>query len=238
MDTTVSAPPSSAAGSAVPNRATSTCPPHASPARRAAPISSKVVVGEVFAGPPGQHHDVSHSCHSFTSARPRSSSMILSATSSGSPVSISACEVDSGTYIRRTNESVRAVERLDGRLGQPAGLHRLANFAHRCVPRGLPRGLQPDDRGHGHLQFGCAAAAELLADPHLVARRLDRDDNRGVRRAQVRGKRRRQLAVEVVGRLHAGDHQVGRVVPQIRGERGGPRVGVGWGVRRPSHRSA
>ena len=149
-----------------------------------------------------------------------------SATSSGLPVSISACPAFSG--------GEEAADLDPGAVAGPAGrdlldaarLLGLADTGDRGVAGRGPGRLHADHGRELDLEPGRLAAAELLADLDRVVLALDGDDHADVGPAQHRAEQRRQLAVEVVDRLHAGQHEVDLGAGEPLGQRGGPGVAV------------
>src|SRR5207302_1726332 len=99
-------------------------------------------------------------------------------------------------------------------LLDPAGLLRLADAGDRGVAGWLPGGLDADDRRDLDLQPGGLPAAELLAHLDRVVLALHADDNADVGPAEHGRHQRWELAVEVVDRLDAGQHQVDLLAAQ------------------------
>ena len=113
-----------------------------------------------------------------------------------------------------------------GHVLDAAGLLRLADAGDRGVAGWLPGRLYADHRRELDLQPGRLAAAELLADLDGVVLALDADDNADVGPPERGRQQRRQLAVEVVDRLHAGQDEVDLLAREPRRQRRRPGVAV------------
>ena len=130
-----------------------------------------------------------------------------SATSSGLPVSISAWPAFSGAKRRRTSIPAAAL-RAHRNFLDAARLLGLTDAGDGGVAGRRPGRLHADHGRQLHFEAGRLAAAELLADLDRVVLALDGDDDADVGPAQRRAEQRRELAVEIVDRLHAGQHEV------------------------------